>query len=927
SYTASSGTWAIANVALNPGANTITAKAVDGSGNSATAQIIVTLNPDTTPPAVAITTPAAGFTTQATSITVSGTDSDPAPSPSGVASVTVNGAAANLDSIAGTWTVQNVPLGLGSNAITATATDNAGNTSTASITVTRNPVPPPDTTPPTVTITSPADGSQTIDSTITVTGTAIDPGPVSTGVASVTVNGVNAVYDGGSHIFTAANIALVNGDNPLSIQASDNAQPPNVSTTQIHVTRRTLSPPTLTISNPVVGATLNATSITVAGSVTAGASDVAVDVTVNGAAATVAGGQYTATVSLNSGPNTITVVATDSFGQKAQSSVSVVSETTAPTVALGTVPASVQAGNSYQITATASDSVGVAEVDFSVNGQTSATLTAPPYQFTFTVPSTAAAGQAFTISAVAKGLSGLTAVDTAQTQVSGPGGVSGYVFDDGTGYIISGASATMSEGGSVPTNASGVFSFVSASPSGLVRVFNAGYTPVERAYSVGSGLGTSVFDSRLTLLDGQTNVIHSSGGLASGSGGVITATFAAGSFPDGSDVRLTSISQQGLINLLPFGWSPVPGAVVDVRVNGPDAPATTLFSSAAQLNIASVAGLVSSTPLVLVHYDESAHAWIVLQTGVAAGTGGALSATLPGPGQYAFLVADTGATAPPAAAPGNPLPAGPSADSSALDSATAVAVANPASAVFSTTAQSAITVTATAQSQLPSGVSVEVTFEETYNLFTQADPLLVDRPAEDFVMYAYPAASGSTPNNLAAQFIAKPTQTQFSLAQLKTANVHMIIQSGRAANTGVLIGANGGSVATSDGSELDVPAGALTQDTPAFINTVSPDAITLNMPSGYEVVGALDVDMSGAVLSSGGALSIPAVSGDTSHIVVAQLLTAGGERSPKAVARAVVKSGKLTSSTAPPDVPTGVTLPGITVGGRYVFIRIPSTFG
>ncbi len=84
---------------------------------------------DATNPAVAITT-SAGSTTRS-SLQITGTASDAA---SGLASVTVNGVTATITS--GTWSVT-VPLNLGSNTVTATATDNVGNSATASISVTR----------------------------------------------------------------------------------------------------------------------------------------------------------------------------------------------------------------------------------------------------------------------------------------------------------------------------------------------------------------------------------------------------------------------------------------------------------------------------------------------------------------------------------------------------------------------------------------------------------------------------------------------------------------------------------------------------------------------------------------------------------------------------------------------------------------------
>jgi len=88
------------NVPLIFGANTVTAVATDAAGNSASHQITVHL---------------------ATRMTIQGTVSE------STASVTVNGVPATVT--AGTYTAS-VPLQLGLNTVTATATDAAGNVST-----------------------------------------------------------------------------------------------------------------------------------------------------------------------------------------------------------------------------------------------------------------------------------------------------------------------------------------------------------------------------------------------------------------------------------------------------------------------------------------------------------------------------------------------------------------------------------------------------------------------------------------------------------------------------------------------------------------------------------------------------------------------------------------------------------------------------
>ena len=96
---------------------------------------IVSSTQDSVAPVVAMTSPVPGVsysTTHATAI-IQGTVSD---TPSGVASVSINGVAATLSNGNTQWSAT-VPLSLGSNVLNVIATDNATNTSTTSVTIAR----------------------------------------------------------------------------------------------------------------------------------------------------------------------------------------------------------------------------------------------------------------------------------------------------------------------------------------------------------------------------------------------------------------------------------------------------------------------------------------------------------------------------------------------------------------------------------------------------------------------------------------------------------------------------------------------------------------------------------------------------------------------------------------------------------------------
>lgn len=189
---AADGTWSVVSSVYLPD-NTYTAVATqtDGAGNTASSNP-VTFTTDGTPPAApTITGPADGASVPDSTPTVTGTGE-----PGAVVTVVVDGApltTAEPIVVApdGTWSVTLPPLGNGEHTVSATQTDEAGNTSPASADVTfavvpaRTATPTPDTgvppapTPATapaagpapVGINSPQDGDVLEDRTPTIKGT------------------------------------------------------------------------------------------------------------------------------------------------------------------------------------------------------------------------------------------------------------------------------------------------------------------------------------------------------------------------------------------------------------------------------------------------------------------------------------------------------------------------------------------------------------------------------------------------------------------------------------------------------------------------------------------------------------------------------------------------------------------------------------
>jgi uncharacterized protein (TIGR03437 family) len=234
--------WNTGSITLQSGSTQITVTAYDRAGNTSSAVLAVTTpqQTDTTPPTVSITSPTAAstFSTSSTSINLSGTASDNV----GVTQVIwvtdrgSNGVAAGTAS----WSASAIPLQSGSNQITVTARDAAGNQKSAVIAVTSTATTP-SSNAPTVVITSPTSGpayTTSVDS-INLAGTASD----TNGIVAVTWSGDRGNGSGsasGTSSWSVNQIKLKNGSNTITITARDAA---NVLGSQVILV--TYSPPTV----------------------------------------------------------------------------------------------------------------------------------------------------------------------------------------------------------------------------------------------------------------------------------------------------------------------------------------------------------------------------------------------------------------------------------------------------------------------------------------------------------------------------------------------------------------------------------------------------------------------------------------------------------------------------------------------------------
>ncbi len=404
-------TWNTATAGI--GAHTLTARARDAAGNTTTATTITVTILDTTAPTISLTAPANGATVSGT-ITVSATASDNV----GVVGVQFLLDGANLGAedtsspFSVAWNTSTATPG--SHTLTARARDAAGNTTTSTTTT----VTVQDATAPTVSISAPANGA-------TVTGTVPVSANASDNVAVVGVqfllDGANlGVEDTSSPYSVSWNTATATpGTHALTARARDAAGNTTTSSA-INVTVPDTTAPTVSITAPANGATVTGV-ISVTASAADNAGVVGVQFLLDGANLGVEDTTSPYSVSWNTataaiGGHTLTARARDAAGNTTTSAAIgvTVPDTTAPTVAI-TAPANgATVSGTVAVSASASDNVGVAGVQFLLDGANlGAEDTSSPYSVSWNT-ATATAGS-HTVTARARDAAGNTTTSTTVT--------------------------------------------------------------------------------------------------------------------------------------------------------------------------------------------------------------------------------------------------------------------------------------------------------------------------------------------------------------------------------------------------------------------------------------------------------------------------------------------------------------------------------
>ena len=340
------------------------------------------------------------------------------------------------------------------------------------------------------------------------------------------------------------------------------------------------------------------------------------------------------TVTSEGADQDVTGMAVDRAGNTATSTVTVNVDKTPPSISLSG-PSTARPGQSVTVSAAASDVLGLASVRFTVDGGDAGELTGPPFDLAVGIPNDAVTGSRVTVEAVATDLAGNTSTSTELSiDILGGGFVLGEVYNDSKGLPLAGVTVSI-DGQSVLSNALGRFGFFIEAPTVLVRFERDGFTPVERVVGVNTLAGTLILDARLTPLSSTSTTIDSSGGTATA--GSFELVVPSGALASATDFQLTELSGQGLRAPLPLGWSPAGSIQIDPEGVG--------FAVPAELRLRRT--LLSGFELVLARYRTDIQSWVAEAVGLTGD--GEVSAAISSSGAYAFVVVDTGSTAPPPA--------------------------------------------------------------------------------------------------------------------------------------------------------------------------------------------------------------------------------------------------------------------------------------
>ncbi len=518
-------------------------------------------------------------------------------------------------------------------------------------------------------------------------------------------------------------------------------------------------------------------------------------------------------------------------------------DTIPPSLSL-TAPAAAHAGTTVPVSATVSDLGGVASVRFFVDGKRIATLIDPPYQTTVAVAPGAVGGSRLHVEARALDFAGLEAIDARDVQVIAPGeGVlTGEVYDDNSGLPVEGATASLvgTDSRGVPysqsalSDARGRYVIHGTEGTAIVQIAKAGWSVLNRPAVIKPDTAIEVVDARITAAAASAHVDGLSGATITGDratfleawqrevsaaedpslgnvalgGPDVTLTIPAGALASSADVTMTPLSRQSLPGLLPPGWTPID--IIDIGPHG------IPFATPASLASPNALNLKAGRLVTFVQWDEQSRAWRALATNALPSDKALLTGSIPGTGQYAWVVADAAPAVPPQPVPGE-LVVGVTPLLIPLE-ATGLVVPQPKVLFYKPGVKSVVRGTVAGAGVLvSSGTVVHSRITEAYQFYSQTE-MHLEPVEQDLVLYQIPG--GPSPV-MAAGFPVSPSLVFEPLTLEKGVITVEMRAPEEAVHEVPLVGNGGGSITGANGERLDIGAGSVPSSVPVELRSMS----------------------------------------------------------------------------------------------------------
>ncbi|MEM9557620.1 MAG: Ig-like domain-containing protein [Acidobacteriota bacterium] len=946
--TVTGSTWSV-DVPLAAGANTLTARAVDRAGHAAEAS--VSLLRDADAPSIEILVPAEGEATTAATLEVRGVVIDAPPNQGNAGqvedgvTVTVNGLVAVVEQ--GTWTVAAVPLAEGTNRLTARATDAQGNEGVHTREIVR------DLTPPELVSSRPTAGALALPLEtvfrLTFSEELATPAPGSWSLTSgampvpgtILTDGPDLVLTPDAPLPADADLTLT-----LSAQLTDragNALDPVPAPLIFHTVA--VDAPSAPTVNSTPQAWLCAPTVTLDGTAPA---DLLVRATGGAARAEVRTdevGVWSLEIALlPDQPNRLELVAVDLRGGGEVAStpvvIDLVHDCTPPSVAAATL-------DGQTLTITFDEEIDSATLEPALVLTDASGTLGPPADFTASVATTDGVSVATAAFATAPSVPLALEVKTIVTDRAGnslaypsrhvfgaAGGdsfLAGLAVDDATGRPLPGAIAQVTATGGtpladpVPQHTAGTDGrLLLALPAGThdLTIARTGYAPAFRIVTTSAGEGTQIFDPRLTPLAPSMSVGTGGGTVfsdtesgASGAGdSPATLTVPAGGVAASATMSLTTLGEQALPALLPYGWSPR-GAVWLESTEDLTTPASLTLPVDAP----------DGTLLPIVTLDLATLQWTVLVEVTVTGgsvTSGNITTTITDVGAFAAVEADPGANAPPAPTVGQPL----GSSTAPLGDEVAAATITFAPETILATQRAEATVTYTLDDlDAPSGLPLTLVVEEELTLLDGS--LRRQAPYQtDLVLYRDPAGAPRSRFWLAPSDAARATTVR-SGGEDVTVRAY-----GEETVRGDVLGPDGGAVTSAEGDQVTLPAGALAGPTAVVLQRGDVLDLPIAPPAAHAVAAVLTLDLADQHLAAPASLDIalttppaPTAEGLLLHRVEVEDTSGASVPAWRAVA-ALAPTATGWSTTAVDAAPASATTPwpGVRSGGSYVALELSS---